>query len=232
MIFRVGLENNNEGIRSIAWALEHPGCFAYGKDADEALANLPEAIRLYSEWICQHESSWVEESDIDLKVEDTWTAYNIDESCDRNEQSNYYTVDAWFQHDWKPLTALNIERGRKLLSWSRADLLDTIKGLSAGKLDTKYEGERWSINGILNHVGGAEWWYMDRLGLAFPRSEVPKEPLARLEKVRVHLNQTLPTLEGSKQVVGADGEFWSPRKMLRRAAWHERDHTQHIRKLI
>lgn len=32
--------------------------------------------------------------------------------------------------------------------------------------------------------------------------------------------------------VGIDGEFWSPRKMLRRAVWHERDHTFHIDKLI
>ena len=28
MRFRVGLENNFEG-RSLAWGLEHPGCFAY-----------------------------------------------------------------------------------------------------------------------------------------------------------------------------------------------------------
>ena len=28
-----------------------------------------------------------------------------------------------------------------------------------------------------------------------------------------------------------EGEFWSPRKLLRRAVWHERDHTVHIRKL-
>jgi len=34
------------------------------------------------------------------------------------------------------------------------------------------------------------------------------------------------------QVVGLDGEFWSPRKLLRRTVWHERDHVDHIRKLI
>ena len=34
------------------------------------------------------------------------------------------------------------------------------------------------------------------------------------------------------KVVGLEGELWSPRKMLRRAAWHERDHTEHIRKLL
>jgi hypothetical protein len=231
VLFRVGVENNNEGIRSIAWTLEHPGCFAYGKDADEALASLPGAIRAYAEWIGGHESAWLDGRHIEIRVEDRFDAYFINDEFDRVDGGED-EISAWFQHDWKLLTAPDIERGLKLLSWTREDLLNTVKGLSAEKLERKYEGERWSINGILNHVGGAEWWYMDRLGLAFLRSEVPKAPTERLEKVRAHLNQILPTLEGSKQVVGADGEFWSPRKMLRRAIWHERDHTQHIRKLI
>jgi hypothetical protein len=34
------------------------------------------------------------------------------------------------------------------------------------------------------------------------------------------------------KVVGVEGEMWSPRKVLRRAVWHERDHTEHIRKLL
>ncbi len=125
-----------------------------------------------------------------------------------------------------------IKHALKMLAWSRADLLKTVEGLSAEKLDATYMGERWSISGILGHIGGAEWWYLDRLGLAFPRADVPGEPLERLEKVRAFFNTTLPKLEGVKQVVGVDGEFWSPRKVLRRALWHERDHIDHIRKLL
>ena len=87
-------------------------------------------------------------------------------------------------------------------------------------------------NGILAHVGGAEWWYLDRLGLSFPRSEVPDEPFARLEKVRKAFVAALVKLEAVKQVVGASGEIWSPRKMLRRALWHELDHVEHIQKLL
>jgi hypothetical protein len=98
-------------------------------------------------------------------------------------------------------------------------------------MDTKHTGERWSIDGILRHVGGAEWWYMDRLGLAIPREQVPDEPFERLEKVRAHLISVLPRLIGSAQVVGINGEIWSPRKLLRRAVWHERDHKAHIEKL-
>ena len=41
MQIRVGLENNIEG-RSLAWVLDHPGCFAYGKDGPEG--NITEHI--------------------------------------------------------------------------------------------------------------------------------------------------------------------------------------------
>jgi hypothetical protein len=54
----------------------------------------------------------------------------------------------------------------------------------------------------------------------------------RLEKVRKQFTSALFKLDEVKQVIGVDGEFWSPRKLLRRALWHERDHTEHIRKLL
>ena len=232
MLFRVGIENNNEGYRTIAWALEHPGCYAYGQDSAGALADLPQAVADYSAWIGRHETSWVRVDSVQVRVEDTWADYNINEAFDRDPESDHYMVDAWFQHDWKPLTALDIDRGLKLLAWSHADLLALLKTLTPAQWAFNKAGERWDIAGIVKHIGGADWWYLDRLGLAFPHDEVPKEPLERLEKVSARMNEVLPMLEGKHQVVGADGEFWSPRKVLRRALWHERDHLQHIQKLL
>jgi hypothetical protein len=230
MIFRVGIENNDEGFRTIAWALEHPGCFSYGKEAAEAVANFPTAVREYSMWIAGHEPSWIIRDQVEVRAEETWTVYSIDDSFDRAESG--YDVSAWFQHDWKPLAGDEITRALKLLAWSRSDLLALVGGLSPEQWTIKKEGERWDVTGIVKHVGGAEWWYLDRLGLAFPRQDVPKGPLERIEKVRARLLEILPGLEGSRQVVGVDGEFWSPRKVLRRALWHERDHILHIRKLL
>jgi hypothetical protein len=233
MLFHVGIENHNEGSRSIAWALEHPGCYAYGKDADSALAAFPAALRAYSNWINQHELSWLHIQNIDVNVNGVWNNYAINDKFERLESlETGNTVEAWFQYDWKPLTEEEIERALKLLAWSRADLLKIIGGLSAEQLDKTLPGERWSINGILRHAGGAEWWYLDRLGRAFPQAELPKTPMERLEKTRQAFLEVLPQLKGVKQVTGMEGEFWSPRKVLRRTLWHERDHTEHIRKLI
>jgi predicted RNase H-like HicB family nuclease/uncharacterized damage-inducible protein DinB len=234
MKFRVGIENNNEG-RSIAWAVEHPGCYAYGEDADHALANLPEAIQVYAKWIGRHETSWVEVDKIELVIDDRWDVYFVNDALERVPPGeDTISIEAWFQYDWKPLTAMDIERALKLLAWSRADLLDLVKELSPEKLARTYPGERWSITGILKHIGGAEWWYLERIGFPNPVNEkdVPDDPFERLEAVRNNFNYVLPKLEGLHIVAGLDGEFWSPRKSLRRALWHERDHTEHICKLL
>jgi len=233
MIFQVGVENNHEG-RSIAWALEHPGCFAYGTNADGATLNLESALSKYAGWILRHDTrTWLSFSDaeIEIVINGTWDVYFINDDLDKATEANGYNVDSFFPYDWKPLTAPEIKHGLAMLTWSRDDLIKSVQGLSSEKLEAAYSGERWSIKGILGHVGGAEWWYLDRLGLAFPREQLPEEPLPRLEKVRKHFASALFKLDGVKQVIGVDGEFWSPRKLLRRALWHERDHTEHIRKL-
>lgn len=232
MKIRVGIENNNEGIRSIAWMLEHPGCYAYGADEQAAFASSTKALQAYAEWIHQHEPSWLPLDEVyEPRLEQVWTDYAINEEFDRVENDGY-EVEPFFDHDWKPLTATDIERGLKLLVWSRTDLFELVERLTPEQWAGRKEGERWDIAGIIRHIGGAEWWYLDRLGLAFPREEVPDEPLERIEKVRSLLNGYLPTFEGLVRVAGVDGEFWSPRKVLRRAVWHERDHTEHIRKVL
>ena len=230
MPLKIGLENGVEG-RSLAWGLEQLGLFAYGQSGAEALENLPAALQEYRTWIASHDVQlWPGLMDVEFELVETFQVYVIDEQFDLAQDG--YEVNAWFLHDWKPLLPEEIERGLTLLAWSRQDLLAMVLRLDKQAMETKQPGERWSIHGILRHVGGAEWWYLDRLGLAFSREQVPDEPFERLEKVRAHLISVLPDLIGSKHVVGIDGEIWSPRKLLRRAVWHERDHTSHIHKLI
>jgi hypothetical protein len=234
MLLRIGIENNNDD-RSIAWALEHPGCFAYGLTAEEARRNMEEAAHDYAAWIGRHEASWLSTEALEIQVEETFDAYFVDETLELAERGkNSYMVESFFRHDWKPLTGGDIERALKLLAWSRTDLLHAVDGLSAEKLNETYFGERWSINGILKHIGGGEWFYQERIGSPFPEREedLPQDPFERLDTVRSHFISLLPKLEGIHLVTGLEGELWSPRKALRRAAWHERDHIGHIRKLM
>ena len=83
----------------------------------------------------------------------------------------------------KLLDKLEIERALRILSWTHDDLLDTIGSLDPEKMAATYPGERWSINGILNHVAHGEWFYQERVGFPFPEQEddLPPDPLRALE---------------------------------------------------
>ncbi|HZW04788.1 MAG TPA: DinB family protein [Anaerolineaceae bacterium] len=230
----IGLENNIEG-RSLAWALDYPGCFAYGQDEGEAIVRFAPAFIAYADWVGRHAGgpAWLDGlRELDFRLAEVWNTYQIDERYRVVPQGE--EINAWFRHDWQPLTAAEIERGLLLLRWARQDLLELVGELSPEKMAEKKDGERWSIAGILRHVAGAEWWYLDRLDLAgLPRAEVPDEPFERLAVIRARLETALPALAGRDDLVrGKAGEFWSPRKLLRRAIWHERDHWMHISRLV
>ena len=232
MHIRIGLENGDEN-RSVAWALDFPGCFAYGADSSEALVRVVPAYLAYRSWIRHHGGlpGLPEDRELDVKLVESWNVYWIDEDFEKGP-GKPYAVNAWFHEDWKPLTRAEGRRAAALLQWAREDLLAALAGLTAAELDTERPGERWSIRGIARHVANAEWWYLERLGLAgVERAALPEDVLERLAAVRARLLHVLPDLEGLDLVVGRNGEFWSPRKLIRRALWHERDHTDHILKL-
>lgn len=231
MRINIGLELDNEG-RALAWALDYPGCFADGEEGSDAVIALARALVSYEDWVARHgRPGWVNLEDFDLRVVETWQVYTINDDYDEIEGG--YAVNAWFRHDWKPLNAEEIERGLTLLDWSREDLLRVAQPLEDRVMDLQYPGERWSIRGILRHVAGAEWWYLDRLNLVEGgRDQLPKDVFARLETVRTQLKKVLPELAGCERVLGKEGELWSPRKLLRRALWHEINHRDHILQLL
>jgi uncharacterized damage-inducible protein DinB len=111
-------------------------------------------------------------------------------------------------------------------------MLGETQTLTPEQLDREYAGERWPIAGILHHVARAELWYLDRLGLGFPRGDLAEDPFQALAQVRAHLRGNLQALSTRTGAVSLSGEVWTTRKVLRRCLWHERDHVDHIRKLL
>lgn len=223
MQIKIGSENGFVE-RSIAWAFDHPGCFAYGSDDKEAILRMPQALVAYQEWMGKHsEDSWLADlGDFDIRLVEA-----LEKPADGTPSRD------WFQFDGLPLTQVEVEQGIKLLSWSRADLLDIALSFSDKELDQQFEGEQWSIRGIVEHIANAETWYLDRLGLA----EGLKDPLetdafAHILQVRSRMVEVLPLLVGNAEIREVDEEKWSARKVLRRAAWHEMDHIGHIIKLM
>ncbi|MBA3073939.1 MAG: DinB family protein [Anaerolineae bacterium] len=223
MLVKIGSENGFVE-KSIAWVIDHPGCFAYGKDDKEAILRVPQAMVAYQEWIGKHtEESWLSDlGDFDVRLIEA-----LEKPKDGSPSRD------WFQFDEQPLSQLEVEHGLKLLGWSRADLLDIATSFSDQELDQTFEGERWSIRGIVGHIASAETWYLDRLGLAEGLKENrEKDVFSRLVEVRKRTVEVLPLWVGNAEIREVDDEKWSARKLLRRAAWHEMDHIGHIIKLM
>ena len=232
MIIPIGLDNGFDH-RSTAWDLDHPGCFAYGPDGSSAVVAMGRAIPDYITWLESHTPEpWFHPDAIDIRLETVWEDYTIDDNYNRASSGKW--VLAFFQNEWKPLTPEEAEHGLLLYRWARADLLDTVSGLTSTELDAPPRpGEAKTLRGILAHVAIINWWLLDRLDLSeLRRDQLPKDIFERLEVLSTCTQQAIPHLAGVDKVIGREGEFWSPRKLLRRLVWHERDHTGHILKIL
>jgi len=220
MIYHVGVEDIEPG-NWVAWVFEWPGCYARGATGEAAINQAPKAIAELQRRL--HQSAFIADvptPPIEVVLAEEFRGFS---------SSSDYIVNAFFENDKLPLTERDVEYARHMLDLNRRDLEATVSQLAAGVLDETIPGEvQNNIRGILRHIGTAEWWYWDRLGLTFPRDQRPDDAFKLLSKVRELTLARLPELIGGEQTTVRSGETWSPRKLVRRAIWHERVHTLQI----
>jgi predicted RNase H-like HicB family nuclease/uncharacterized damage-inducible protein DinB len=216
-----------EPARWLAWALDLPGCYAAASTEADALAQAPAAIGAYLAWLAHHDASLpLPKASIAVEHVETFCAH-------ANPDDPSYLVNAFFDDDRRPLGLGDLILARWTLHWSHQELLALLRSLNASRLHQPIPGEvRGNLAGILEHVAGAENWYLDMLGLGLRGDSIPEEPLGRLERVRAHTLASWWTLLGETSVTTCCGEGWSARKIVRRTLWHQRAHTRQIQRLI
>lgn len=207
--------------RWIAHVPDLPGCFITRENREQAIQAIPGAVEAYFTWCEGH----------GLRVSGLSGPMVVAEVIRTWESEDGYEVNAFFASDRPPLIEDELPQLKMLLAATRADLLRAVEGLDQEDLTREFPEERWSIAGILMHVARAELWYLDRMAMAFPKIKLPAEHFECLAKVREYMLDNLPALAKRTGVVTLSGETWSARKVMRRALWHERDHTEHIGKL-
>lgn len=232
MLIRVGIENAIEN-RTLAWALDYPGCFAYGGDEAEALINIPRALLHYDRWIKVHTPQpWVDFKDLDIRVVERFETFFIKDDYTLSPKGEGYEVNAWFIDDWRPLSPLEIKHGLLIFQWQRDELLAGLSTLDPELLERQFTGQRWNIIGIAKHIANAELWYLQRMNLAgITRPDLSPNYLDRLAQMAEIIKLEFPKFADEARVIGIEGEFWSYRKILRRTLWHQRDHIDHIKQL-
>ena len=233
MRIRIGLEKNIEG-RDLAWALDYPGCFAYGADEAEALIRLPRELLRYEVWIKDHTSDpWINFENMDMYVAERFKTFCLDEDYLPAPEGSGHEVNAWFNDDWRPLTSEEIDHALLIFQWQRDELLAGLSTLDPEILEKDFPGQRWNILGIARHIATAEFWYLSRHSLtSIDSRSLPPEPEERLAQTAKMIRAAFPAFAGQINVIGIDGEFWSYRKIIRRTLWHQRDHIEHIKELV
>lgn len=226
MQIRIGMESGVEG-RSLAWGLDYPGCFSYGADDTEALLTFPQALLRYAAWLNLNAGEdLLEFHDLDFRMAEAFSVYTI------TDQHGEYDVNAFFEDDARALDASEIERTAAIFTWQRAELLAGVETLPAEQLTACHPGENRTIVGIVEHIARVERWYLEMLNLEMDAFTQGDSPVALLEITGEKVLDYLPGLAGCDLVTTHRGERWSPRKFVRRLLWHQRDHIDHIRKIV
>ena len=205
----------------IAHTPDLPGCFASNENRETAIQAISAAIDNYLDWCKKH----------GLRITGLSAPMIVSEVIRAWEFEDGHIVNAFFASDRPPLIGAEIKEFELLLDATYEDLLNSVEDIEPENLNKILPGEQRSIYEVLQHVAKSEWWYLDRLGLAFPRDGIPEDAKIFLREVHAHIRAMLPELQKRGGVMTVAGETWSARKVLRRSLWHRRDHTAHIAKL-
>jgi len=226
MRYRLAVEDM-EADHWVAWTLDLPACFSSARTEADAVARAPERIAEYYSWLCAHETTLpLLSGPYEAEVVETFRSFASSEDPD-------YLVNAFFEDDRRVLGYWDIEVALRLLRWTRQDLLRMVEPVPQDRLRQPIAGEvQGSVAGILRHVAGAENWYFGHLDLGLSRAQLPADPFEMLRDVRAHTRAQLMQLVGDGRITRRCDELWSARKVLRRTLWHERDHTQHVARLL
>jgi uncharacterized damage-inducible protein DinB len=224
-LIQIGIERNVEG-RTLAWALDYPGVFTYGADDAEALIRIPRQILTFESWLNLHtDQPWVQLEGLDMHIDETFEVFSV------KVDGSIYEVNAFFRSDLVPLSDEEVSQALRVYNWQREELLAGVETLPPELLKREFDGQRWTIEGILKHIARVEPWYFSRLGFEIPQSDGNSNAFQLLDASAKMTNRYLPELLAFDQVFEHHQEKWSARKLVRRLLWHQRDHIDHIREL-
>ena len=220
---RVFLEIGKKKV--FAGALDWPGWCRWGRDKEAALQALLEAGARYARIFEATEVRFAAPRDVD--------AFDIVERVQGNATTDFGATDAVLATDEETIDGEEMQRLMMLLQafWTAFDAaVDKAQGKELRKGP---RGGGRELEGIVNHVLEADRAYLRRLGWkAAPGKGEDDGQL--MKRVREEILDGLQAAaSGQLQKEGPrGGKRWSPRRFVRRHAWHVLDHAWEIEERI
>jgi hypothetical protein len=218
MKIRVYLEVGRQ--RTFAGALDWPGWCRSGRDETKAVAALLEAAPRYAHVLRASRLGFVAPTEAD--------ALAIVERLVGNATTDFGAPDGALAGDGGKMPAEEIRRLQTILRacWRAFD--SAMEAANGKTLRLGPRGGGRQLHAITRHVLEAEAGYLSRLGKSY---KVGKgESVEELQSVRRAGLQAFATVAplGTPAPGPRGGARWSPRRFMRRVAWHALDHTWEI----
>jgi hypothetical protein len=226
--YRVWLEVDQSGQPVAGYLPDQPVTFfslAPGQNIQEAAAA---AILADRAWLKRYGLADTDEAiavEVAETVESDWT-------------------DALFSAEREPFDEATRRRTFAYLAATRVELLDVWAKAPLAFFDWPYlPGDHLETpRGKFDHVASAEAYYLTRIETDPARQKRIRQThygghadtLDRLHACRTALVARFALLTDAERSRETEhrGERWTPHKVLRRALWHERDHTLQLSRLL
>lgn len=222
------LESGPQRKSTMVHVVDLLGCAWFAPTTGEALAAAPDEISAYLRYLKRHGEK------VDAKPP---IATRVAEHITEGDFLGHGSPQAVYAPDRKPVSPAELATYLRRLEWSRADLLDLVKGASAKTLDAKPPKGR-SLRDILLHVLGADAGYLANSLGAVKAVNAPINAAVRGElDVRIALHEARgAAIERLRTLTPAERAFVrehpsgarTMRKTIRRMLEHEWEHRREI----
>jgi hypothetical protein len=204
-----------------AGAPDWPGWCRWGRDEEGAIQALLQAAARYAHV--------VEAADVAFDTPQDVGALDVMERVEGNATTDFGATDAALTGDDEPVDDEEMRRLERLLKAMWAAFDAAVAQAEGKELRKGPRGGGRDLEGIVNHVVEADLAYLRKLGwkVARAKGEEDSEPMKRVRE---------GVVEGLKAAAAGQlpekgprgGKRWSPRRFVRRHAWHVLDHVWEI----
>jgi len=207
--------------RTFAGALEWPGWCRIGRDEDAALQALLAYGPRYARILGL--------AGIEFQVPADASAFVMVERLEGNATTDFGAPDVAPSSDTRPIDAAELQRFQTLLAayWQAFDM--AARKASGKELRKGPRGGGRDLEGIIQHVLGADQSYLARLSRKHQKSEEHDLSVELNQTRHEMLNALVAAARGQVPARGPrGGVIWTSRYFVRRVAWHLLDHLWEI----
>jgi len=223
VLIRVGLEYGVGG-RILAWALDFPGCFAYGQADAEVMLNFARNLVDYEAWINLHANqAWFNLINLDFRIVEVFKPDNASRLARSSKPV------AFFEDDRRALTQDEAQHALAVYSWQREELLAGLEFLPEAAYDRAEQRTGKTIPAMVSQMAQDCYDIMAAVKLPLPPFPTKSEALAQLGFTTELIRRTLPAWAGVEAIYEVDRELWSPRKAMRHLLWRQREGIEEIK---